>query len=203
MSDPFDPNDPARPRSATGRPEGAGPEEPPAADYSAGSEGPNPDEAQLRGDYRSRSEQFRSGAEEAATRMRGAAEKAQEHTRVHMDSARATIAESDERTIALAGYLLGLGAWVTLGASAVVGAVLAWVKKDTAVDPVIASHLRFQIRTFWIGLAAFVVGLVLTTIVIGVVVLIALAVWWTLRNAVGLIRLIERKPIRDPQTWLV
>ena len=202
MSDPFDPADPSRPRSGADRPDAAPGGEPPAADYAAGSEGPNPDEAQLRGDYRSRGEQFRAGAEDAATKMRGAAEKAQEHTRVHMDSARATIAESDARTIAIAAYALNLGAWVTLGASAVVAVILAWVKRDTA-DIDTASHLRFQIRTFWIGLAAFVLSLVLTTIFIGVLGMIALAVWWTLRNTIGLIRLVERRPVRDPKTWLV
>jgi uncharacterized membrane protein len=202
MSDPIDPSDPSRPRSGADRPDAAPGGAPPPPDYSAASDGPNPDEAQLRGDYRSRGEQFRAGAEDAATKMRGAAEKAQEHTRVHMDSARATVAESDARTIAIAAYALNLGVWVTLGASAVVAVVLAWVKRDSA-DPETASHLRFQIRTFWIGLAAFILGLVLTTIFIGVLVLIALAVWWTLRNVIGLIRLIERRPMRDPQAWLV
>lgn len=191
MSDEFDPS---KPRPGAGNGNGA-----PRPDYSAA---PDRDEAELRGDYRSRSEQFRKHADEAATKMRGAAEKAQEHTRVHMESARATIAESDDRSLAVAAYVLFLTAGVTGGLGAVVGVILAHVKKRTA-SATLASHMEFQVRTFWIALAAGLIGLVLTPIFIGVLVLIALGVWWLLRSAVGLIRLLEDKPIRDPHSWLI
>ncbi|GEM_PF-901029 len=198
MADPKDPSAPGDDSGEdTGKEGGA-----PAPDYSAGSEGPNPDEAELRGDYRSRKESFRQGADEAAAKMRGAAEAAQEHTRAHMDSARSTIGESEDRTISIAVYVLYLAVGITGGISALAGIVLAYVKKDT-VDPVLASHFQFQIRTFWIGLATMIVGLVLTIILIGVPILIALAVWWLLRNVVGLIRLLEGKPIADPKAWLI
>jgi uncharacterized membrane protein len=188
MSDDSDPSRPGRPSNGAPRP-----------DY--GGE-PDRDEAELRGDYRSRSEQFRRTADEAATKMRGAAEKAQEQTRVHMDSARATIGESDDRTLTVAAYILFLTAGVTGGLGAIVGVILAYVKKGTP-NAVLASHLEFQIRTFWIGLAVGLIGLVLTIIWVGVLVLIALGVWWLLRSAVGLIRLLEDKPMRDPHSWLL
>ncbi len=204
-SDPANP-DPKSPGSAAGSPPGGQqpppppPPPPPPSDYSAGAEGP--DEAALRGDYRSRGEDFRARAEEATARVRGAAESAQEQTRVHMESARAIISESNDRAITIAAYALYLAIGVTGGLSALAGVILAYVKQDT-LDPVLASHLKFQIRTFWIGLVAGLVGLVLTIVFIGVLILIALAIWWLIRNVVGLIRLLEGKPINDPKTWVV
>jgi len=43
---------------------------------------------------------------------------------------------------------------------------MAHIQLDTA-DPMLATHYRFQIRTFWIGLLYLVVGTVLSLIIIG------------------------------------
>lgn len=181
---------------------------PPPPDYG---DAPGKDDEEVRGDYKSRSETFRARTEEATAKMRGATEEAtakvrgaaasaQETTREHMNTARSVIGESEAKTLAIAAYLLNLTVVVT-GLGPIAAAILAYVKRDDA-DAVIASHLEFQIRTFWIGLAALIVGLALLWIVIGALVLFALGVWWLLRNVVGLIRLLEGKPIPDPKAWL-
>src|SRR5215813_14975749 len=54
---------------------------------------------------------------------------------------------------------------------AVIGVIMAHIQLQTA-DPMLATHYRFQIRTFWIGLLYIVVGTVLSLIVIGAAVLV-------------------------------
>lgn len=57
-----------------------------------------------------------------------------------------------DRGLAMLGYgLLLLGA-PTFGTSAILALILAYARRDGAA-PLIASHCRFQIRIFWIGLA--------------------------------------------------
>ncbi len=64
------------------------------------------------------------------------------------------------RGLAFLGYgLLFLGL-PTLGTSALLGLVLAYARRDGA-SPIVASHHRFQIRLFWIGVAMSAAALVL------------------------------------------
>ena len=145
-------------------------------------------------------------AKVASEKTAAAAAKAREEASRSYDEARSSISDADERTIAIVSYILFLANSMTGGIGAIVGVILSYLKKDTG-DPVLDSHFEYQIRTFWIGLAGAVVGmaLVFTLIgaIIGVPLLFALAVWWLLRNIVGLIRIIEVKPIPDPKTWFV
>jgi len=52
------------------------------------------------------------------------------------------------------------------GISALIGVIIAHLKVDDA-DPVLQSHYRFQIRTFWIGLLYLVVAIPLCMVLIG------------------------------------
>ena len=53
--------------------------------------------------------------------------------------------------LALIVYILYFAAYVTVGITSVIGVIIAHVQVGTA-EPMLASHYRFQIRTFWIGL---------------------------------------------------
>jgi hypothetical protein len=53
------------------------------------------------------------------------------------------------KQLALIVYILYLVAYFT-GITAVIGVIIAHVQIGSA-DPLLASHYRFQIRTFWIG----------------------------------------------------
>ena len=72
-------------------------------------------------------------------------------------------------TIALIVYILYFVGYFT-GITAIIGVIMAHVQVDSA-EPMLATHYRFQIRTFWIGLLYLVVGGVLSLIVFGAVVL--------------------------------
>jgi uncharacterized membrane protein len=103
--------------------------------------------------------------------------------------------------IALIIYILYFLGYFTVITAAVIGVIMAHIKLETA-DPMLATHYRFQIRTFWIGLLYLVIGTVLSLIVIGFVVLAWWFIWSLIRNIKGVLALNERRPIADPGSWL-
>jgi uncharacterized membrane protein len=103
-------------------------------------------------------------------------------------------------TLALAVYVLYFLAYFT-GITAVAGVIMAHLLVDTD-DPMLKSHYRFQIRTFWIGLLLVFVGVILLTIGLGVLILMAWLVWSLVRNIKGFLALNENKPIENPESLL-
>jgi uncharacterized membrane protein len=102
--------------------------------------------------------------------------------------------------IALIIYILYFLGYFT-GITAIIGVIMAHIQLDTA-DPMLATHYRFQIRTFWIGLLYLVVGTVLSLIIIGWAVLAWWFIWSLIRSIKGLLALNERRPIADPNSWM-
>jgi uncharacterized membrane protein len=105
-----------------------------------------------------------------------------------------------DNTFAFAVYLLYAVGYFT-GISALVGVIIAHMKLDDA-DPVLQSHYRFQIRTFWIGLVYLAIGIPLCMVFIGMPILAWWFVWSLVRIVKGFLLLTEHKPIAKPQSWL-
>jgi uncharacterized membrane protein len=70
-----------------------------------------------------------------------------------------------DNSLAVVVYVLYCVGYFT-GISALIGVIIAHVKVDD-VDPVLRSHYRFQIRTFWIGLLYLAIGIPLCVALIG------------------------------------
>ena len=96
-------------------------------------------------------------------------------------------------------YVLYLLALIS-GVTALIGVIMAYVYKDDGPEW-LRSHYELQIRTFWMGLLIGVIGGVLTMVLIGVVVLLALAVWWIIRCVKGLRYAGERAPYPNHRGW--
>jgi uncharacterized membrane protein len=84
---------------------------------------------------------------------------------------------------------------------ALIGVIIAYVKADDT-DPVLQSHFRFQIRTFWIGLLYVAIGTPLCLALIGFPILAWWFVWSLIRIVKGGLLVIENKPIAKPRSWL-
>ncbi|WP_426030461.1 DUF4870 family protein [Caulobacter sp. DWP3-1-3b2] len=109
-------------------------------------------------------------------------------------------------------YLLGF----TNGLTFLVGLIVAYLNRDTA-GPINASHYIFAIRTFWlsiwwflIGLALIFVGLALLVLLIGIPIMIvggtimgAISVWFVVRTIMGLVYLLKGEAYPRPRTWLI
>jgi uncharacterized membrane protein len=103
-------------------------------------------------------------------------------------------------TLALIVYILYFLAYFT-GITALIGVIIAHVQVGSA-DPMLATHYRFQIRTFWIGLLYVIVGVVLSWVLIGFLVLLWYFIWSLIRNVKGVLALNEQRPIANPGSWM-
>lgn len=93
-------------------------------------------------------------------------------------------------------------AGILIGLTAIVGVILAYLKRDEMKGTVYYDHMQFLIRTFWVSLIGTVLGVVLSIVVIGVFVLIAVGVWYIFRVVVGIVKLLDNKPV-TPTGWLM
>lgn len=95
-------------------------------------------------------------------------------------------------------YLVGLVAGVTI----IVGVVMAYIYKDEAPEW-LRTHYELQIRTFWIGLLYLLIAGVLCLILVGFVLLFALAIWWIARAVKGLKYLDRGAAYPGPRSWVL
>lgn len=98
------------------------------------------------------------------------------------------------RNIATAVYALQAIAFF-IGITSVVGVVLNYLKQSEAQGTWLASHFRWQIRTFWFALLWFVVGFITSFIFIGYAIMFANVIWMIYRVAKGWLRLNDNKPM--------
>lgn len=89
------------------------------------------------------------------------------------------------------GYLVAL--------TTLAGVVYAYMSRGK--NAVLDSHLRFQIRTFWISLLLAVVGMVTMMVGIGFLVWAFLAVWGLIRVVSGFLLANDGKPISGTKYW--
>lgn len=111
---------------------------------------------------------------------------------------------STARTIYIL-YLVGLA----FGITGLIGVIIAYVNRSDAPEW-LASHYRFQIRTFWLCLLylvlLWVIALVLLSPIafgIAVVIIMVLPVWWIIRCAKGIKYLSREEAYPDPAGWFL
>ncbi|MDG4882551.1 DUF4870 domain-containing protein [Mesorhizobium sp. WSM4884] len=105
------------------------------------------------------------------------------------------------QTNALVIYILYLASFV-IGVTGIVGIVLAYINRGKA-GGFVESHYTFLIRTFWIGLLYALISVVLMMLVIGFLLMFAVAVWFIARCILGIQALQRGEPVKNPQSWLL
>jgi uncharacterized membrane protein len=109
---------------------------------------------------------------------------------------------ADQDTMPLIVYILYLAHFIPVigQVAAIVGLILAYVERDTA-PAWLKTHYTFQIRTFWIGLLYFFISCVLIVVLIGIPLLFAVWIWFIVRCALGIARLLRSEPYPTPESW--
>ena len=95
-------------------------------------------------------------------------------------------------------YAVGL----MTGITAVPGVILAYLKRGEAAGPPYESHFAYAIRSFWIGLLLTLVGIALSFVLVGLLVLALVWVWWLVRIIRPIVALMDDRPIADPTGFL-
>ena len=104
-----------------------------------------------------------------------------------------------DRTYVMAMYaLLALGLLTFV--MPVAGIILAYVKRGDMSDSVYNNHADYLIKTFWGGLAGFVLSKITAFIGIDSVLLFLVSVWFAYRLAAGFVRLTDNKRM-SLDTW--
>ncbi|HEC58479.1 MAG TPA: hypothetical protein ENI24_02805 [Methylophaga sp.] len=83
----------------------------------------------------------------------------------------------------------------------IVGIVMAYINKNDAPQW-LQTHYQFQIRTFWIGFLYFFIGSVLTTIIVGYLLLLFAVIWLIIRCVKGMKYLDAGQPYPEPTSWM-
>ena len=80
-----------------------------------------------------------------------------------------------------------------IGLSFIAAVIINYIKQPQVEGTWLESHFRWQIRTFWFSLLWSIIGFVLVFVLIGYLVLPAVALWVIYRIARGWINLSEGK----------
>lgn len=73
--------------------------------------------------------------------------------------------------------------------------IMNYIKRDEMRGTWLESHVDWQIKTFWFSLLGYILGGLLTVILIGFVIIFLVFVWHVYRLVKGLIALNENNPI--------
>lgn len=84
---------------------------------------------------------------------------------------------------------------VFAGISAIAAIIINYLKQGEAQGTYLASHFRWQIRTFWYGILWGVIGLITAPIFIGFIVWTVAGLWLVYRLVKGLLNLNDNKPM--------
>lgn len=96
-------------------------------------------------------------------------------------------------------YILYLAA-VIFPMANIIGVIMAYVNKGDS-PAWVQSHYQFLIRTFWITFLIGIIGGITSAFGIGLLILIALVIWYLIRAIKGMKMLSQDQAIPDPTTW--
>lgn len=66
-----------------------------------------------------------------------------------------------------------------------IAVIISWLNRGRVINPLLIAHYSWQIRTFWINLIVGIIGVILTFVMIGWVVLAINQLWLIYRVAAG------------------
>lgn len=90
----------------------------------------------------------------------------------------------DKKNLVLVVYILQAASFV-IPFTGIAGVIINYLKRAELRGTWLESHVNWQIKTFWYGLAGMVVGLILTLVAIGFVVLLLVTIWYIYRIIKG------------------
>ncbi|MCO8087665.1 DUF4870 family protein [Acinetobacter indicus] len=82
-----------------------------------------------------------------------------------------------------------------VGVTPIIAIIMNYLKRAEMRGTWLESHVNWQIKTFWVTLIAYLVGAVLTTILIGFIVLLLAFIWHIYRLVKGLMALNNNQPV--------
>lgn len=104
------------------------------------------------------------------------------------------VVNDSSQRLTLIIYILYLASFF-IGITAIAAIIINYLKKDEVANTYLASHFRWQMRTFWFAVLWAAIGFITVFLAIGYVILLANGIWMLYRMIRGLLALNERKPM--------
>lgn len=95
-------------------------------------------------------------------------------------------------------YALSLAA---AGCAVLIGVTLAYVRRSDVRDTIYENRITYPIKTFWVSLAAGLVGARTTIVLIGFLTLGAGFIWYVYRAVAGFVKSYDGETV-SPDDWL-
>jgi uncharacterized membrane protein len=109
-----------------------------------------------------------------------------------MDNIALTDNEKSAKNLTMVVYALYAAAFL-FGITAIIAIMINYIKRDDVAGTFLASHFRWQMRTFWFGLLWGVIGGITTLILVGWFILGANTLWIIYRIVKGYLNLNDNK----------
>ncbi|MFA5495077.1 MAG: DUF4870 domain-containing protein [Porticoccaceae bacterium] len=106
-----------------------------------------------------------------------------------------SVTEQQKNTVLLVYILQALS--FVVGVTAIAGLIVNYLKRDEVRGTWLASHVSWQIKTFWYALLGSVIGFLLLIVGIGLLVLPLVALWYIYRIIKGWLAYSEGKELPD------
>lgn len=87
---------------------------------------------------------------------------------------------------------------LVFGIPSVLGVLLAYLKREDVEGSYLETHVRWQIRTFWIWLLLFIVGAATALLLVGLLIMAIAQIWFLYRVIRGWLLLADERPMPDP-----
>jgi uncharacterized membrane protein len=115
---------------------------------------------------------------------------------VQVPAGGAPSAETEASLRKLAGLVYGLqAASMLVGVTLFAGVIINYLRREQVAGTWLESHFTWQIRTFWWSLAWCVLGIATAILIVGLLILVASAVWFVYRIVRGWTELNEGRPV--------
>lgn len=111
-----------------------------------------------------------------------------------MNNTQLQTVKDNSRQLTFIIYALYLASFF-VGITALAAIIINYLKKDEVANTYLATHFRWQIRTFWFGVLWAAIGAISLTIGVGVIILIANGIWLLYRMIRGVLALNDRLPM--------
>src|SRR5690606_24767010 len=92
-----------------------------------------------------------------------------------------TCTDQQKNTVLIVYILQALS--FVVGITSIAGVIINYLKRDEVRGTWLASHVDWQIKTFWYTLIGSLIGFVLMIVGIGVLILLAMVVWYIYRSS--------------------
>lgn len=113
---------------------------------------------------------------------------------------RLSVPENDKLAVHVVYALYA--ATLVLAVPGMFGVLLAYLKRDELAGSYLDSHIRWQIRTFWLWLLMWCVGWATVLVLIGWLILLFAQVWLLYRIIRGWLLLADDRAVADPDGFV-